>query len=136
MEQWIKFKACIARRSNLTLYVIVTLRSSPTEKGKKDYQCNGQTVNGQTVKQSNGQAWNVGRNSGCFLRSFRGVTFLFRTNALVLSQPVNACRAVRPRLTSTPGSLATAWIFKRRRLSPVACLLRYSKTSSSHEELW
>ena len=65
------------------------------------------------------KAWNVGRNSGCFLRSFWGVTFPFRTNALVLSQPVNACRAVRARLTSTPRSLAGAWIFKRRRLSPV-----------------
>ena len=62
---------------------------------------------------------NVGRNSRCFLRSFWGVTFPFHTNALVLSQPVNACRAVRARLTSTPRSLATAWIFKRRHLSPV-----------------
>ena len=43
------------------------------------------------------KAWNVRRNSGSFLRSFRDVTFPFRTNALVVSQPVNACRAVRAR---------------------------------------
>ena len=39
------------------------------------------------------KAWNEGRNFCSFLRSFRGVTFPFRMNALVVSQPVNACRA-------------------------------------------
>ena len=65
------------------------------------------------------RAWNVGRNSGCFLRSVSGFTFPLLTKALVVSQPVNACRATRARLISSPRSLATAWTFTSRRLSPV-----------------
>ena len=53
------------------------------------------------------------------MRCFRGFTFPFRTKALVLSQPVNAWRAARARLTSSPRSFATAWACKSRRLSPV-----------------
>ena len=48
------------------------------------------------------------RNSGCFLRSVSGFTFPLLTKVLVVSQPVNACRATRARLISSPRSLATA----------------------------
>ena len=54
-----------------------------------------------------------------FFRSVSGFTFPLLIKALVLSQPVNGYRATRTRVISSPRSLATAWTFTSRRLSPV-----------------